>query len=267
MLKCWPVALLVFLCACTPKPRTHNLPGDIHWIDLTYSFDSTTLYWPNNTKPFLHTTEAEGFTQQGYYYSSYSICTPEHGGTHLDAPIHFAAGKYTADQIPLSSLTGSAVVIDVSVKALANRDYLVSKEDVLIWEKENGKIGDSTILLFRTGYGRFYPNREKYFGSAKTGPEALSELHFPGIDPATAEWLVKERKVKAVGLDTPSLDFGQSGDFKTHRVLMEANVPGFENLANLDQLPPKGIYVVALPMKIGKGSGGPLRIIAAKTDR
>lgn len=260
------VLLLFVMAACTSKPRSGTLNTDIKWIDLTHSFDSTTLYWPNNTKPFLHSTDAEGFTQQGYYYSSYSICTPEHGGTHLDAPIHFAAGKYTADQIPLSSLTGAAVVIDVADKALANRDYLIQKEDILKWEEKNGRIGDSTIILFKTGYGQFYPNREKYFGSAKTGPEALSELHFPGIDPAAAAWLVKERKVKAVGLDTPSLDFGQSKEFKAHQILMGNNVPGFENLANLHLLPPKGIYVVALPMKIGKGSGGPLRIIAAKTE-
>ncbi|MCX6315955.1 MAG: cyclase family protein [Bacteroidetes bacterium] len=266
MLKRWPVALLLFFFACTSKPRTHALSGEINWIDLTYAYDSTTLYWPNNTKPFVHTTEAEGITAGGYYYSSYSICTPEHGGTHLDAPIHFAAGKYTVDQIPLSSLTGNAVVIDVSAKALPNRDYRVSKDDILQWEKENGAIGEQTIVLFRTGYGQYYPNREKYFGSAKTGPEALPELHFPGIDPAAADWLVKERKVKAVGLDTPSLDYGQSTDFKTHQVLMGANVPGFENLANLNLLPAKGLYVVALPMKIGKGSGGPLRIIAAKTE-
>lgn len=261
--------LLVWYCmlvmaACTSKPRSASIPTDIQWIDLTYSFDSTTLYWPNNTKPFLHSTDAEGFTEQGYYYSSYSICTPEHGGTHLDAPIHFAAGKYTADQIPLSSLTGVGVVIDVSEKALKNRDYLIIKEDIIKWEEANGRIGDNSIVLFRTGYGQYYPNREKYFGTAKTGAGALPGLHFPGIDPTAAEWLVKERKVKAVGLDTPSLDYGQSTDFKAHQVLMGNNVPGFENLANLDQLQAKNIYVVALPMKIGNGSGGPLRIIAAK---
>lgn len=267
MKKLLPVACLLLVSACTSKPRSSAIPNDIDWVDLTYSFDSTTLYWPNNTKPFLHSTDAAGFTEQGYYYSSYSICTPEHGGTHLDAPIHFAAGKHTADQIPLSSLTGAGVVIDVSEKALMNRDYLINKEDIIKWEETNGKIGDSTIILFRTGYGQYYPNREKYFGSPKTGAEALPNLHFPGIDPATAEWLVKERKVKAVGLDTPSLDYGQSKDFKAHQVLMGNNVPGFENLANLDQLPATNIYVVALPMKIGKGSGAPLRIIAAKMDR
>lgn len=261
--------LLVVVClvaACKQRPQPIIKPGfssSLNWIDLSYTFDSTTLYWPNNTKPFVHNTDAAGVTDKGYYYSSYSICTPEHGGTHLDAPIHFAAGKLSADNIPLSSLTGYAVLVDVSAKALPNRDYLVSIADWQQWEKDNGRIPDSSIVLIKTGYGQYYPNREKYFGSAKTGAEALPELHFPGIDPAAAQWLIKERKVKAVGLDTPSLDYGQSQDFKTHQVLMSDNVPGFENLAALDKLPSKNIYVVALPMKIGGGSGGPLRIIAA----
>lgn len=238
-------------------------PGNIRWIDLSYTFDSTTLYWPNNTKPYVHSTDAAGVTAKGYYYSSYTLCTPEHGGTHLDAPIHFAEKHLSVDQIPLQSLTGNAIVVDISGYALPNHDYLLSIEDLKRWEQDNGRIADSTIVLVRTGFGQFYPNRERYFGTSKTGTAALTEMHFPGIDPLAAEWLVKERKVRAVGLDTPSLDFGQSADFKTHQVLMGANVPGFENLANLDKLPPRGVYIVALPMKIGGGSGGPLRIIAA----
>jgi kynurenine formamidase len=115
----------------------------------------------------------------------------------------------------------------------------------------------------RTGYGKFYPDRAGYFGTTKRGLEAIPELHFPGIGPEAASWLMKNRKVKAMGLDTPSLDYGQSKDFQTHRVLLGENKPGFENLANLDQLPVKGAYIVALPMKIGGGSGGPLRIAAA----
>lgn len=235
---------------------------DLNWIDLTHSFDSTTLYWPNNKTTFIHHTDAEGFTPKGYFYSSYSICAPEHGGTHLDAPIHFAKGKYTVDQLPLKSLTGKAVVIDVSKDALANRDYQISVADITNWEMENGKIENNTIILFKTGYGKYYPNRGDYFGTPKTGIEAIPELHFPGIDPKTTSWLIKERAIKAIGLDTPSLDFGQSTDFKTHQILMGSNKPGFENLANLDKLPATNIYVVALPMKIGKGSGAPLRIIA-----
>jgi hypothetical protein len=162
----------------------------------------------------------------------------------------------------MTSLTGKAVVIDVSENALQDRDYLVKVSDVEAWEKENGQLEENTIVLFRTGYGKFYPDREKYFGTGLKGVEAIPLLHFPGIDPATTKWLVEKRNIKALGLDTPSMDYGQSKDFQTHRILLDKNKPGFENVANLDKLPLKGIYVVALPMKIGKGSGAPLRIIA-----
>ena len=233
------------------------------WVDLTYSFDSSTLYWPNNTKKFVHNTESEGVTDKGFYYSSYSICAPEHGGTHLDAPIHFAAKKHTVDEIPLASLTGNAVLIDVSKNALSNRDYKITISDIIDWENVHGKIKPNSIILFKTGYGKFYPNRLNYFGTQKIGMEAIPELHFPGIDSSTALFLIDKRKIKSVGLDTPSLDFGQSTLFETHQILMGHNIPGFENLANLDLLPSENIYVVALPMKIAKGSGAPLRIIAA----
>lgn len=256
------IPFLIFFAACTEQQPADVTSMPDQWIDLTYAFDSTTQYWPNNVKGFEHNTDAEGKTPGGYYYSSYSICTPEHGGTHLDAPVHFAEGKLTVDNIPLSGLTGEAVLIDVSKKALANRDYLISIQDVEDWEKINGPLAENRIVLFRTGYGQYYPDREKYFGTAKKGPEAIPELHFPGIDPAAAEWLVSKKKIKAAGLDTPSIDYGQSTDFKTHQVIMGADKAGFENLANLDQLPATGFYIVALPMKIGKGSGGPLRIIA-----
>lgn len=240
--------------------------ADLKWIDLTYSFDSTTLYWPNNPDGFQHRVDAEGVTELGYFYSSYTLLTPEHGGTHLDSPIHFYEKGETVDELPLSKLTGNAVVVDVSEKALNDRDYLIDSVAVLDWELVNGKIQENTMVLFRTGYGQFYPDREGYFGTAKTGVEAIPELHFPGIQPETAEWLAKARKVKAVGLDTPSLDYGQSKDFAAHQRLMENQIPGFENMANLDQLPATGIYVVALPMKIKGGSGGPLRVIATVRD-
>ena len=254
------------LCGCTREEEVSNTTTDpfanLEWIDLSYAFDSTTLYWPNNPDGFQHRVDVEGVTDLGYYYSSYTILTPEHGGTHLDAPIHFYENGETVDKLPLSKLTGAAVVIDVSSQALENRDYLIDSVAVLAWEQEHGKIPAQTMVLFRTGYGKFYPDREAYFGTSKIGAEAIPELHFPGIHPETALWLAKSRNVKAVGLDTPSLDYGQSKDFAAHQALMENQIPGFENVANLDQLPATGIFVVALPMKIKGGSGGPLRIIA-----
>lgn len=251
---------LLFSCARSTEDQVSL--DDLRWVDLTHAFDSSTLYWPNNPSGFGLHPQSVGITPNGYYYSSYTYSAPEHGGTHLDAPVHFSEGKLSSDQIPLRQLTGRAVVIDVSEQATRNRDYQISAEDLQSWEKINGAIPDSAILLFRTGYGKFYPDRAAYFGTDVRGPEAIPQLHFPGISPQAAEWLVSNRTVRAVGLDTPSLDYGQSKDFLTHRTLMERNIVGFENLANLDQLPVKGAFVVALPMKIVGGSGGPLRIMA-----
>ncbi|MCM3900094.1 MAG: cyclase family protein, partial [Pyrinomonadaceae bacterium] len=101
-----------------------------------------------------------------------------------------------------------------------------------------------------------------YLGTEERGAEAVAKLHFPGLHPDAARWLAANRSIKAIGLDTASIDFGQSTLFESHRILFDKNIPAFENVANLDRLPPKGFSVIALPMKIKGGSGGPLRIVA-----
>lgn len=232
------------------------------WIDLSYDFSDKTLYWPNNPTGFKLDTQFNGTTAAGFYYSSNVFFTPEHGGTHLDAPVHFAKGKWSADEIPLQSLLGEAVVIDVSAAVGSNADYLISVDDVTAWEKTNGTIPDDAIVLFKTGWAKFYPDAEKYLGTKAKGDSAVANLHFPSISPELAVWIVKNRKIKAVGVDVASVDYGQSKDFKTHQILYEQNILGFENVANMDALPMKGAYIIALPMKIKNGTGGPLRMIA-----
>ncbi|AKS42977.1 cyclase family protein [Wenzhouxiangella marina] len=230
------------------------------WIDLTHAFSEDSIYWPTDTRGFELEELAHGHTEGGWFYSSYRYSSAEHGGTHLDAPIHFAEGRQTADEIPLSSLIGPAVVVDVS--GHAHPDYLISVEDFQAWESAHGRMPDGAILLVRTGWETRYGDRTAYLGTELTGAEAVPELHFPGLDPEAAQWLVDERSIAAFGLDTPSVDYGQSRDFRSHVILYEENIPGFENVTNLAQLPPAGSYVIALPMKIEGGSGGPLRIIA-----
>ena len=231
------------------------------WVDLTHPFSEETIYWPT-ADGFAKETVFEGKTEGGYYYSAFNYRAAEHGGTHLDAPVHFAEGRRAADQIPLEQLIGPAVVIDVSPKAEGDRDYQITPDDVRTWEAEHGEVPGGAIVLFNTGSARFWPDRIKYMGTDERGAGAVAKLHFPGIHPDTARFLGEEREIRAVGLDTPSLDHGQSKDFMTHRVLGERDIPGFENVANLDGLPPTGATVVALPMKIEGGSGGPLRIVA-----
>jgi kynurenine formamidase len=260
--------LLLMVAACDQqRPATGHtsspasFPKTGSWIDLTHNFDENTIFWPTAEK-FMMETVFEGETEKGYYYSAYQFCAAEHGGTHLDAPIHFSEGKQAVEEIPLDNLIGPAVVIDVSEKALKDADYQFSVADIETWEAKNGRIPDGSILLIQTGYGQYWPDAQKYLGTDERGEQAVAKLHFPGIHPDAARWIVANRKIKSVGLDTPSIDYGQSSLFESHQILYEQNIPGFENVANLDQLPATGSQVIALPMKIKGGSGGPLRIIA-----
>ena len=229
------------------------------WVDLSYAFSDETVYWPT-ADGFRLDEVAFGETDAGYFYSAYNIFTAEHGGTHLDAPIHFFRGGMTTDQIPLNRLIAPAVVVDISARATP--DYQVSTDDLEAWETEYGPIPDGSILLFRTGWGDRWPDRTSYLGTSLVGPPAVPELHFPGIHPDAARWIIEQRDVRAVGIDTPSIDYGQSTGFETHVILYGSNTPGFENVANLGMLPATGAFAVALPMKIAGGSGAPLRIVA-----
>jgi len=256
------LCLLLFLVFATPAmaQRTPGLPAG-RVVDLSHPFDASTVYWPT-AESFKLDTDFEGVTDKGYFYSAYRYSAAEHGGTHLDAPVHFAKGRNTVDEIPLEQLMGSAIVIDVTSQCAANPDYQVSVADFRNWERRNGRIRPGTIVFLRTGFGKHYPNRKLYLGTDERGAGAVAKLHFPGLDPAAARWLTQNRSIKAIGLDTASIDYGQSTLFESHRILFEKNIPAFENVANLDQLPAKGFSVIALPMKIKRGSGGPLRIVA-----
>ncbi len=244
--------------ACAPENRDLLRTG--HWVDLTHDFSAKTIYWPT-AKPFSLEVVSAQRTPAGYYYAANNFSAAEHGGTHLDSPVHFAEGKWTTEQIPLDRLVGDAVVVDVHTGADSSADYRVDRLALDAWERQHGAISAGTIVLLRTGWSRHWRDRGKYLGTARTGPAAVAELHFPGIDSAAANWLV-ERRIGAVGIDTPSIDFGQTSTYPAHQLLFAANIPAFENVTGLDRLPPRGSYVVALPMKIKGGSGGPLRIVA-----
>jgi len=260
-MKCLHLLVVVLFLAVPVMAQKSGAFPSGRVVDLTYAFDANSVYWPT-AEQFKLETDFEGMTDKGYFYSAYRYSAAEHGGTHLDSPVHFAKGHYTVDELPLQQLMGAAIVIDVTSQCATNPDYLVSVADFENWEKRNGKIPAGTIVLLRTGFGKFYPDRKKYLGTEERGAEAVAKLHFPGLDPAAARWITTNRSIKAIGLDTASIDYGQSTLFESHRALFEKNVPAFENVANLDQLPAKGFSVIALPMKIKGGSGGPLRIIA-----
>ena len=229
-------------------------------VDLSHAFDSETIHWPTDPSGFELRTLHKGKTEQGFFYYANAFCAPEHSGTHIDAPMHFADGHWTNSDIPVERLVGPAVVIDVSAKAAADPDYRLTHQDVLEWEKAHGAIADGAIVLLRTGWSARWPDRKAYMGDDTPGD--ASHLHFPSYGPDAASYLVSVRHVRMLGVDTASVDHGPSQDFPVHRILGAANVMGLENLANLDKLPTTGATLVALPMKIAKGSGAPTRVIA-----
>lgn len=267
--KIYFLIYIVMIASCDKKAerskeiissqKTQFSKGEI--IDLTHDFSEETIYWVT-AKEFEMEVVAKGITDKGYYYAANNFATAEHGGTHIDAPIHFAENTQTVDEIPLSNLIGNAIKIDVSENSIASPDYLISIEDLKNWEEENGEIPKGSIILLETGFSKLYPDKLKYLGTKERGEEAVKKLHFPGLAPEAAKWLVENRNIHAIGIDTPSIDYGQSQDFQSHISLLSNNIPAFENLTNLDKLPSKDFQVIALPMKIKGGSGAPLRIIA-----
>ncbi|HEU0094168.1 MAG TPA: cyclase family protein [Vicinamibacteria bacterium] len=229
-------------------------------VDLSHPFDERTLYWPTAPSGFKLERLHFGQTDGGFFYSAYAFCAPEHGGTHLDAPIHFGEGRWPVDQVPVDRLVRPAIVIDVAAAADADADHRLSVDELRTWEARHGRIPEGAMVLLRTGWSARWPDKKRYLGDDTPGD--ASHLHFPSYGADAARILVADRKVTALGVDTASIDHGPSKDFPVHQIVAAANVLGLENLTGLDALPPTGAWVIALPMKIAGGSGGPLRAIA-----
>jgi kynurenine formamidase len=272
------LASLAMSAACQPRERPRaatvkpSQPNLVHafaagtWVDLTHAFDDRTIYWPTDERGFGLETGNNGITAKGYYYAANRFATAEHGGTHLDAPRHFAADAATAAEIPPARLVGEAAVIDVTRQCAADAIYEVTVDDLRRWEERHGRQLIDMIVLLRTGWSARWGDREAYLGTAARGHDAVAALRFPGLSAAAARWLVEQRRVRAVGIDTASIDPGASTLFPAHVLLCGAGVPIFENVAALESVPEQGAFVAALPMKIAGGSGGPLRIVARLPD-
>jgi kynurenine formamidase len=215
-------------------------------VDLTHAYNAHTIYWPTSPTKFRLDTLAHGQTPGGYFYSSYSLSTPEHGRS--------------TDQVPIDQLIAPAIVIDVSARAAADPDYRLTAADITAFERQHGAIAEQTIVLLRTGWSARWPDVKAYLGDDTPGD--ASKLRFPSYGEDAARLLVEERHVGALGVDTASIDYGHSSDFVVHRVAAARQVVGLENLTSLDQVPPTGATLIALPMKIEGGSGGPVRVVA-----
>jgi kynurenine formamidase len=233
---------------------------DYQLVDLSHSYGDNTLYWPTSPSAFEKQELAYGMSDAGFFYSAYSVCTPEHGGTHLDAPIHFSESGVSTEKIPLSKLIAPAYVIDVSAKAAGDRNYRLTPQDVRDFEAEHGEIAPGSVVLMRTDWSRHWPDAMAYLGDDTPGD--ASKLQFPGFGAEATTILAEHRKVALLGIDTASVDYGKSQDFIVHRIGASHGIANLENLTNLKHLPATGAIILALPMKIEGGSGGPARVVA-----
>lgn len=257
------LATLAAGCAA-PAPEAPAIPAPetvAGWrmVDLSHGYGGGTLYWPTDTRGFELNTLAEGETPAGFFYAAKEFASAEHGGTHLDAPYHFAEGQVDVAGLPLSRLILPGVVVDVSAGADADPDYRASAADIEAWEARNGRIPAGVAVLFRTGWATRWPDAMAYLGDDTPGD--ASSLHFPGLGADAMRALV-ERDVGLVGIDTASTDHGPSTDFIVHQIGAAAGIPNLENLADLSALPESGFLLAALPMKIEGGSGAPVRVVA-----
>ena len=222
-------------------------------MDLSYAINDKLVPWPGDARVF----EAKGnasVEKDGYFTRSFWML--EHYGTHLDAPAHFPPGQATVEKIPPEKLLGPAVVIDVQAESAKDSDYRLSAERIARWEKEHGSIPEHAIVLLRTGWASRWPDVAKY-----RNQDAGGKMHFPGYSVEAAKLLIS-RRVNGLGCDTLSIDYGASGDFAVHHLVLGAELYQLENLANLSELPETGAFLVVAPIKLEGGSGGPARVFA-----
>jgi kynurenine formamidase len=253
-------SVLLLAMACSPGADTAKPVSGMQIVDLTHDFDENTVYWPTDTRGFQLERLASGRTEGGFFYSANAFCTAEHGGTHIDAPIHFFEDGLAVNEVPLENLVRAAVVIDVSKEAASNPDYRLTLAAVEAHEARHGVIPQGAIVLLRTGWSAHWPDVRAYLGDDTPGD--ASKLSFPSYGEEAAQYLIDARGVPALGVDTASIDYGRSTDFAVHRIAAAKQVVGLENLTNLEALPVADFTVIALPMKIAGGSGGPVRVIA-----
>ena len=255
------IRLLAGLALLTDLQPSRALDLDgFELVDLTHPYNESTLYWPTSPSRFELNSLSSGETPGGWFYSANALCTPEHGGTHFDAPVHFAAAGQPVEAVPLERLVAPGVLLDISAQAARDPNYRLEVADIKAFEKQHGTIEAGSIVILRTGWSTRWPDAKAYLGDNTPGD--ASNLSFPSYGEAAARLLVEKRGVVLLGVDTASIDYGASTDFPVHRLASARNVGGLENLTGLGELPANGFIVIALPMKIEGGSGGPVRAIA-----
>jgi kynurenine formamidase len=222
-------------------------------IDLTHTLTPSFPLFPVYNP--VEVAERFSVEDDGFYVRAWTY--DEHCGTHVDAPAHFG-GADTVELIEPRDLVLNVAVLDVTERVAGDDDALIVPDDVLAWEARHGELPDRCALVALTGWGARVSDPERYLNADESGT-----LHSPGFSADLADFVKAERpQVRAIGLDTASLDIGASTDFPCHVSWLPGGGYGIENLANLDRVPPRGAVVVVGAPRFQGGSGGPSRIMA-----
>ncbi len=247
------IALLLFAQQRRTEPV---LPSGFRAVvDLTHTVNGKVPPYSLEESAEYKVTTVASIEKNKYFARKFSL--PEHYGTHIDAPAHFAKGLWTVDQIPPERLVAPLVVIDVGEKAKANADYQLSVEDIADWEQAHGQIPGNAVVMLNTGWGSRWDSVKDFRNADKK-----SVMHFPGYSVDAAKFLTEARAVLGLGIDTLSVDYGPSPGFPVHQYTMAHSVYHLEDVANLDQVPASGAMVIVAPIKLEGGSGAPVRILA-----
>ncbi len=222
-------------------------------IDLTHTINDHLPPWPGDKKSFEAMPNAT-FDRDGFFTRSF--WSLEHYGTHLDAPIHFARGGATVDEIPAEKLFGPAVLFDVRADGERDADYALPADRVAAWEKKHGAIPAGAIVILRTGRAADWDDAVKY-----RGLDAAGGMHFPGFS-AGAVKVFLARGVVGLAADAMSVDVGASKSYEVHYLALGAGIWQVENLSDLSEIPEAGATIIAAPIKLEGGSGGPCRVFA-----
>lgn len=222
-------------------------------VDLTHVLGPGTPGFPG--LPGFSVTPHTKHDPDGFYGNVLSYW--EHNGTHIDAPIHFIADGLFVDQIPAQELFAPIAVIDIKERAASDPDTQVTPDDILAWERRYGRLPQNAVVAMNSGWATRIGSVETYRNADSSGT-----MHFPGFSKEAVEFLVNERTINAIAVDTLSLDFGAAAVFEAHVALLSAGRWGIENIANLDSIPPSGASVFVGAPKVASGSGGPARILA-----
>jgi len=237
----------------------------MEFFDLSYSLSNDTVFYPGQ-REFSLNRDYDGVNKSGIWYSAFSFCAGEHGGTHIDAPYHFYKDGWTVDQIPPDHLIDVPVTVvdveDAVNSSLPPGSFSLQTTHLIEHEKRNKAIPSGGVVLVHTGWSKFWPDKIRYLGWSNESTD-VSSTNFPGISLNAAKWLSNERNIVGIGIDTPSVDVGNDSTYPVHVFLAKKQIYNIENVANLHTLDPTcSLHLLVLPIKIIGATGAPSRILA-----